>query len=99
MKPAKLIDNWSVTNVCPSNPYRAPEVDPHLHLQGDVAGRNGAVVTTRLVSARGRICTTRTGSRYRLGTPAAEYLQWMKERGLTMDEKQPVKIRRAKAAP
>ena len=52
---ATRIANWSVTDRCPFAPYRAPELDPHLHLEGDVAGRGGPIVTTRIVRADGLI--------------------------------------------
>lgn len=96
MKAAKLIENWSTTMECPHRPYRAPEQDPHMHLQGLVAGRNGAVVTTRLVASRGRIVTTRSGSRYRLGVPSPEFLAYLMEKGYPFDEKNPIKLRAAK---
>lgn len=92
MKGETLIENWSTTRECPSNPYQAPEVDPHIHLQGIVAGRRGAVVTTRVVGSRGRVVTTRSGSRYRLGVPAPEFMAFLAEKGLPFDEKQPVKL-------
>lgn len=92
-KPAKPIENWSTTMECPSrDPYLAPEADPHVHLQGTVEGRRGVVLTTRVVSSRGRIVTTRSGSRYRLGAPAPAFLVYLASKGLAFDEKQPVKV-------
>lgn len=94
MKSATLIENWSTTMECPHrDPYQPPEVDPHVHLQGAVEGHRGSVLTTRVVSSRGRIVTTRSGSRYRLGVPAPAFLVYLASKGLALDEKQPVKVR------
>ena len=88
------IENWSVTDRCPFAPYRAPELDPHLHLEGDVAGRGGPICTTRIIKTEGRVVSTRSGSLYLLGTPARAYVSWLAAQHKTIDEKNPIKLPR-----
>lgn len=87
-----ILTNWS-TETCPDQAFTAPECRDHLHLSGLIEGQHerGPKLTSRVVSAEGRLVTTNSGTIYRLGGPAQAFLDWLRERGLTYDEAQPVK--------
>lgn len=84
------INNWWVEA---SPLFATPELRG-MRLVGDVAGRAGVTVTSRIVKAEGRLVTTRTGSVYELGAPAPEYLEQLRIEGIAYDEAQPIKVAR-----
>lgn len=94
MTSVKLIRDWSV-ECCAGQEFQAPERRDHIHLAGEVEGRNGRVLTSRIAKTEGREVTTASGSVYRLGRPAPKFLAWLRERGKAYDRKQPVKVPRA----
>lgn len=86
----KRIERWS-TELCPNQPYLAPELHDHLHLAGIIDGKEK--LTSRIVKANGRTVTTKTGTVYELGDPRPEFAAWCAERGEPIDPQQPVKVR------
>lgn len=90
-KDPRLIRNWWV-EPHPDDAFLPPEGIQRIYLCGEVDGRTGAVRTSRMVAAKGRLVSTRSGSVYELGAPRAEYLEWLASRGLAFDEGQPIKI-------
>jgi len=69
--PRTLIEDWAIVHTdTKENCYGAPENrTQHLH------GRrpDGKVITSSVVSAEGGCLITRSGSRYELGQPHADY--------------------------
>lgn len=86
----KRIELWA-SMPCPHNPFVAPEVIDHLHVVGQIDGKEK--ITSRLVTAVGRLVTTRTGSVYELGEPRPEFVEWCAKRGAPIDPAQPIKLR------
>jgi hypothetical protein len=79
------------------DPFAAPEVNPTC-LAGTVTGhprkRDGQrVVTSYIVAAEGRIVTTRSGTRYRLGRIDRAYRRWLRKQGREYNPKQPVTVK------
>jgi len=106
-KPYRL-ERWSIP--APSR-YTAPEI-AELRIVGCVYGRRGMldgdrgrelqdgdeIVTSPVVSVRGRVVTTASGSRYRLGSPSTSYLLWLKEQKIAFNPDRPIRIKRPKKA-
>ena len=77
------IENWSV--VASRDPYAAPECQVR-RLSGKVFGHprfaDGVQCTTsRIKKVNGNQVTTRNGSVYTLGEPAASFVEWCREKG------------------
>lgn len=88
------IHNWAV--VSDADPYKAPE-QIRSHLNGTVEGHHRipdgeSVTTSAIEKTEGRLVTTSSGSIYVLGEPAKEYLKWLSDNGMQMDEENPVKV-------
>jgi len=91
------ITNWFVTQL---DPYRPPETQG-IHVAGEIHGdakkrwEDGhPMVTTRVVKIAGRIITTRSGSRYKLGKPKQDYVDWCKENGIEPPtEDEPIRMK------
>lgn len=88
--PPRPLRDWSVER-CARQAFDAPEQLDHIHLAG-VIESGKKILTSRLRRTEGRIVTTAGGSTYALGEPSAEYLAWLAEHGMTLDEAQPVKV-------
>lgn len=87
------LENWSVIGTCPYDP---PEMQQTL-LAGEVFGREGIedgerIRTSRLVEAHGRTIKTATGTTYILGSPAKDYVDWMKKNGIEFDPENPIRM-------
>jgi hypothetical protein len=75
------INDWRV--IARGGPYAAPEIHG-FGIVGRISGHPNrakfpdgeAITTSRLVVSRGRVVTTESGSRYRLGTPNTEWEAW-----------------------
>ena len=96
MAAARLID-WEV--VGQRTPYTAPEAMT-AHLQGNVYNHpdpnvsDGDFVTTsEMVDSSGVTVTTKSGTKYILGTINDEYHKYIKDSGLKYDMLNPVKIK------
>jgi hypothetical protein len=68
------------------NPYLAPEQRRVIRLQGVVSGdprrEDGhRITTTRVLTIRGRVVTTRTGTQYELGVPDGGFMEYLERRG------------------
>jgi hypothetical protein len=87
--PPKRIERWS-SALCPDLPYLAPERHDHVHLVGVIDGKEK--LTSRVVAAKGRIVTTKSGSRYELGEPDPDFVAWCEKRGKPIDPAEPIKI-------
>jgi hypothetical protein len=90
------VDLWATF---PINPYRAPEQGGGIGLTGIVAPGDdarhpagGPMSTSPIVSVEGRIVTTRSGTKYRLGRIKPEFREWMREQGIAWDSREPIKI-------
>jgi hypothetical protein len=97
MNALPTINDWRV--IARGGPYAAPEIHG-FGIVGRVSGHPNrakfpdgeAITTSRLVASRGRVVTTESGSRYRLGTPNAEWEAWCVAEGKPLDPKHPVRI-------
>jgi hypothetical protein len=79
------------------DPFMAPEHNPNC-LEGLVEGHprkedGKRVLTTPIVESEGRIVTTRSGTKYRLGRVSRKYRRWLTKEGLAYNPRQPIKIR------
>lgn len=90
------VDMWATY---PTNPYRAPEQGGGIYLAGTVAPgddprrpEGGPISTSPIVAVEGRIVTTKSGTRYRLGRIKPEFREWMREQGIAWDSREPIKI-------
>lgn len=81
----KTIDQWSTWK----SPFEAPEVGNPC-IQGVCEAK--AIRTSRVVSFRGRIVTTRSGSQYELGEPDELFIEWLKENGYPFDPENPLRL-------
>ncbi len=92
------LEDWSL-GYYPSarqNPYLADEQRARV-LQGDVYGSPAyadghPVRTSAVVSARGNLVVTQSGSIYQLGTPDPKYVAWVTEEFGAWDAENPVRI-------
>jgi len=89
MKPITL-NNWYVPDI---EPFQAPEVKHYLYLIGTRSTDNVRVITSHVISTKGRIVRTNSGTLYFLGTVEKEYLDWMNEHNIDFDINNPVKIK------
>jgi hypothetical protein len=88
------LEEWSVVST--EDPYKAPE-QRQMKLSGKVYDDDrffdGDMITTsRIVDSVGRTVTTRSGTKYTLGEPSADYLAWLAATGLTLDPLMPITI-------
>jgi len=83
----KRLSSWWVPDI---EPFKAPE-QKHMYLIGylDTGVR---IITSSIISTTGRIVRTESGSLYELCNPDQEYLNWMKEKNISFDPENPVKI-------
>jgi hypothetical protein len=91
------LQDWSVRSGGPGEWFLAPEVAP-VRLEGVVTGHprksdGKRVVTTRIVESEGRIVTTRSGTKYRLGRIQRGYRRWLTKKGLAYNPRQPIKVK------
>jgi hypothetical protein len=90
------LQDWFV-RFSPNRPYAAPEVSSTC-LAGIVTGhprkRDGKhVITSRIAAAEGRVVTTKSGTRYRLGCINRKYRRWLRKQKLEYKPKQPVTVK------
>lgn len=90
------VDEWATA---PANPFRAPENGAGLILTGRVAPgadprrpEGSTISTSPIVAVEGRVVTTKSGTRYRLGRIAPAFRRWMREQGIAWDSREPIKI-------
>lgn len=93
------LQNWSVREGTPHyyDPWLAPEQreqgGDYLYIVADYPPKEGEQIrTSRLVSSEGRVVTTKSGSRYKLGRVCPRYRKWLTDQGLEYDRRQPVKL-------
>tara|TARA_Y100001951_G_scaffold89432_1_gene81834 strand:- start:203 stop:493 length:291 start_codon:yes stop_codon:yes gene_type:complete len=80
------IENWSIVAGNQLTPYQAPELQTYK-IRGEVHGHpgfeDGESVTTSVICERnGRFVET-ANTRYHLGYPSVDYLQWCHDHGQT----------------
>lgn len=88
------LDEWNTT----ADPYHAPELGK-VYLSGLATGHprypeRHAVTTSRIVGVLAddpKVVVTRSGRRYRLGEPKADWLAWLAERGIEFNPERPVR--------
>ena len=88
------LENWSVVT---RNPYMAPEVS-RPHLAGIAHGHRRrpephSVVTSRIVEVSGRIITTWSGTKYRLGKIDPEYRKALRNIAPNWDWRKPITMK------
>lgn len=88
------IETWSVEYR--GTPYLAPEAFRRC-LVGTAYGHperaaGHEVMTSPIVSAKGRLVTTASGTIYELGEPSPAYLAWLKGKGIAFDPEAPIKV-------
>lgn len=86
------LDQWAIY----ADMTQAPEVR-RIALGGVVTGHptkpDGThVQTSPIVRSRGRLCTTQTGTVYRLGEPCPSYREWLDIYRPDWDPEHPVRI-------
>jgi hypothetical protein len=90
------ITNWSL--ISDNDPWTAPERSG-LRLMGTVKGHpdkpdGSDIVTSKIITVKGRRCTTATGNEYELvGDPCAEYMNYLSEIGVAYDPVQPIRTK------
>ncbi len=99
MKPSLLpimLHNWSVGSGIPQidfDPFLAPELRK-VFLSGDVTDHprlgSGWIHTTAIIGATGRIITTASGSRYRLGRIKPSYRRHLRKIRPQWDWRNPI---------
>lgn len=94
------LENWSIVSTQTNESYIAPEYRKR-HLVGEVFDHpvfwNGKEIeTSSIQQAEGKVVVTRTGTRYELGQPDPNYLDWLRSKGLSFDPEHPVKIKEMK---
>ena len=77
--------------------YTAPELC-QKYITGDVHGHPSlpagqCITTSRITSAEGRVVTTRSGSRYRLGPICPKHRKWLRDNGIPYDQHRPIRLR------
>ena len=83
------LHHWSLSAI--GGPFQAPELCCRV-----VIGRrpDGVVISTAaVVAVRGRIVTTSTGSRYRLGAIDPSYRKWLKDNKISYDPRHPIRTK------
>ena len=95
-QPPLRIENWSVVDSFPDDIYTAPEARCYS-LVGTVKGHphlgDGEVHTSTIKTVRGRVVTTYSGSKYRLGQPSPMYVAWCEKSGCHVPTwKVPIKV-------
>ena len=72
------INDWSMIRSV-DNPYQAPELATNrLHGKVEIRGKTKMIRTATVLSAEGRVATTASGSRYRLGRINPEYRRFLR---------------------
>lgn len=83
------LKNWSIVGY-PGDEYRAPEART-VHFQGIVVEREGfevggALRTSPVVGAEGKVVSTRSGSEYEMvGEPDPMWISWLADQGKEPD--------------
>ncbi len=85
---AVKLQDWSVVSAA----YAAPETNPRLYLRGTRTTDGKRIDTSAIVKCEGRIVTTHSGSRYRLGRIHPEYRAWLREQRLPYNARQPIRV-------
>lgn len=84
------LEEWSVI-VYPNNPYQAPELWAKRlsgRIYEDERFKDGEIIiTTKVLELNLKESYAQTkNTRYELGKPSEEYLEWLKENGKTLEE-------------
>jgi len=88
------LEDWAVVT---DDPYSPPEV-AWQQLQGRVYGHEKRpdgqqIITSLMNKVEWRLVTTSSGSVYKLGTPAKEYMEYCKSEGCHVPtEEEPIKL-------
>lgn len=96
-----ILRHWSVGTRPVTDPFMAPESTPYptlagyRRLPGQDQSEEEPVITSSIMKADGRVITTYSGSTYTLEEPDPDYIQWMKDNGLTYDPINPIKFKKA----
>lgn len=90
------LEDWAIYSGHLMDPYRPPEA-AGIRLEGIVTGHprhddGKRVITSRVLSASGRLVKTNSGSEYELGTVSPGYSKWCAVKGIIIDPKNPVRI-------
>lgn len=90
-RPARRV--WHV--MAARDPYTAPELRRVQIVGVPSSGHNAGhrIITSPIVTARGRVVTTESGSTYELGRASPKYLAWLKEQRIPYDTRQPIRVR------
>ena len=72
------INDWSMIRSV-DNPYQAPELATNrLHGKVEICGKTKMIRTSTVLSAEGRVATTASGRRFRLGRINPEYRRFLR---------------------
>ncbi len=93
--PEILLDEWSV-HPDDADPFISPELRG-IVLVGKALGHpkkpdGQRVVTSRVLRADGRKVYTQSGSVYRLNSPSAGYMAWLRENRPAWDPENPITV-------
>jgi len=90
-----LLKNWSVRGYN-NTPYTAPECQ-RFCLHGEAYGHprfaDGEAINTSPIRASVKNIVETNNTVYELGEADVSYLLWCEESGITIDKKNPVKVR------
>ena len=89
------LENWQVAYET-QDPYCPPECNGRI-LIGTVTGhsrhKDGTQIqTSRLTATEGRMVTTHSGTRYRLGEPSTGYRDWLRDHNPDWDPENPITL-------
>jgi hypothetical protein len=88
-----ILEKWGIVS---TNPFMAPERQTKFSLKGIVYNHpikedGKEVVTSFITNIEGNIVTTYSGSKYILGPPNPEYLEFLNKNGFVFDPADPLK--------
>lgn len=89
------LNDWAVV----ASAFAPPEMG--IRLSGVVTNHPRKVdgmriLTTPVAKALGRTCTTESGTVYQLGSPAADYREWLQEHRPNWDPENPITVKTLK---
>lgn len=99
-KNAIRMDDWSVMLKPDFDPYLAPELIP-VCLHGSVIGHpglgDGFLLTSPIISVRGRYVTTQSGTLYYLGRISKSYRKYLRKTRPEWNWREPITVRPSKS--
>jgi hypothetical protein len=91
------IEDWGTMRSPAANPFQAPEL-AGICLRGVVFGHphkedGTKVITSDIVSVKGLVVETYSGSTYLLGKPSEDFLKYLAEQGRVFNPENPIEVK------